>query len=530
MLRTIISWLLLLVVAVPLPIFGCRDEGSNGRGRVDDSVARNAAAERLAIIAMERHSRSAAEVAQRAADVVEVLVGSPVSASEAISWAEEATVDRHLGAGALPFSAFPEVSVHYTPYTDMLVVRDQTVASDLARLVAEGTQSGAPEPGVGKLAAIREADRVFGSMTGLSYVDASWSMIDSYRVQQGFVDAGVPHRWVRDYVLEYRRHIEGVPLLDTTISITVHRSGEVAEIAIADIQANVIGHEVPTLDAEDAADAFRAAAEMAVAHFDPAPSTLIKSPRVAYTIPEAEESGDRGPEYVAGIVYRYGDFHAPLQLGVVALSGSDHSLRILERYQAEPLPPADAGAACGVDTDCVSGRCYVFDGYYGFCGECASDADCPSGGCNPPDPVARPPVPSSCGQGVQGDGCESSTSCRPGLECGVVARAALGYELKTCGGCADDLNCTGGELCEPVLDVSEHRAYLACAGSGSRGLGSVCTRDAACASGHCAELRFPDGSTVGVCSECSQDVHCTGICEPPGFELGVGFSGGYCST
>lgn len=529
-----------MIYAAILLVVGCRDANRTPpEGAPPEPPGFRQDPEALAMVRISRPTRSASEVADRAADVVQALTGSAVSPSEAIGWAQQAVAERHKGAGALPFSTAPDVSVHYIPYTDMLVARDQSITSGLVELVAEGTQSGNPDPGIGKRDAIDEAELVFAALTSAGLVDSSWSMADSHRVQQGFVSAGVPHRWVRDYILEYRRHIEDVPLLDTSASITVHRTGEVAEIALADMDTLIRGYASQTLNEPDAADEFRTEAEAAVDHFDPVPSTIIKWPRVAYVIPEADESGTRGPEYFAGILYQHQQFLEPMQLGVVALTGSDHSLRILEMYQGDPLPAAADGTPCGAHADCTSGHCYIFDGYYGICGPCSSDSDCSSGGCNPPDPITRPPVPSSCGSGALGDGCESGASCGSGLQCATVADAELGYELKACSACSSDSNCSfGGFLCEPVLEISpyhpsaRHHAYRTCVPPGSVELGAVCTRDAACASGHCVELVFSEGSTVGVCSECLDDTQCSGSesCVGPTFSLGTGFAAGQCST
>jgi hypothetical protein len=513
------------LLCVLLLACGADRRNQNSAGEEDDADYRSA---RLTLLEISRPTRSATEVAQRAADLVEALLGVSVPPSQAISWAEDAVANRHLGAGAFPFSAIPNVSVHYIPYTDMMIIRDHSIGSNLQELLMEGSSSGVPDPGIGKSTAIARATVIFDRLALTEHISGSaWSMTDSYRVQEGFVDAGTPYRWIKEYVLEYRRHVDDVPLLGTSVLITVHRTGQVSALGLADVNSVRVGRAPATLTAEGAEARFIADAEAAVAHFDPVPETLLKFPRVAYTIPEADESGVRGPEFFAGFVYRYPTISSRVQLGVVPLTGSDHSLRILEDYQGDPLPPASDGSLCRTDGDCQSERCYVFNGYYGFCGACAGDADCGEWGCNPPNPILAPPAPSRCGTGRLGDGCETGAACQTGLHCTSVAESALGFGLMMCSECITDADCSRGTYCEPALDVQASTAARVCARELS--LGSTCERDAACDSGHCVPYVFPEGSTVGICSACSDDSHCEGLrCMPPSFEVGSGFNAGGC--
>ena len=163
-------------------------------------------------------------------------------------------------------------------------------------------------------------------------------------------------------------------------------------------------------------------------------------------------------------------------------------------------------------------------------GECRTDSDCPSGGCTPPNPIARPQLGSTCNEGSVGSGCQNDAACQSGLFCAEVGSTSTGYVFQTCGECDPSVGCAGNSLCNPSFEGAASRAVNRCVAQGSLVNGITCESDAACASGFCTTLVFPEGSEVGVCSHCSLDSDCApGLtCTSPSFHIDAGFEGAEC--
>jgi hypothetical protein len=196
----------------------------------------------------------------------------------------------------------------------------------------------------------------------------------------------------------------------------------------------------------------------------------------------------------------------------------------------EPQPGVD----CSEDAECASGHCYVVGILGGVCGECTSDEDCPDGGCTPPNPLAVPPEPSVCNTGTLGDGCDSDAVCEGILYCATVIDIPGVIVVNTCSQCRGDFDCSAGQLCSPMSDITSFSGVKLCVDPGSQPLGASCDQqgsgDQACTTGHCATADVMGLLQVGVCSECETDMDCPldTQCHPPEVDLSQGYLPGYC--
>jgi hypothetical protein len=178
------------------------------------------------------------------------------------------------------------------------------------------------------------------------------------------------------------------------------------------------------------------------------------------------------------------------------------------------------GEACREDAECNSGHCYVIELLGGVCGECKLDDDCEGGGCTMPNPLADPPMGSTCNDGALGDGCMSDAACAGGLVCAELYDVRGVFSTSTCSECETDDDCAGSSLCAPDLFLTDLTGAYRCVAPGSLALGDTCeldgSGDAQCDSGHCAAANVQRLLLVGVCSECEDSGDCGGAaCEPP---------------
>lgn len=194
------------------------------------------------------------------------------------------------------------------------------------------------------------------------------------------------------------------------------------------------------------------------------------------------------------------------------------------------------GEACTRSSQCASGSCYQLGILGGLCGECAGDVDCPSGGCNPSNPVPTPPVPSTCGDGTAGTGCQSSAACMRGLWCSVVIDGDIGmFNISTCGECQDDTDCARGQLCNLTANYLEFSGQHACVAPGSVANGGSCSLgasgDQACTN-MCVAVSVMGLLELGVCGDCGSDDDCLkgGACQPGQVDPAEGIvSGATCN-
>jgi hypothetical protein len=197
------------------------------------------------------------------------------------------------------------------------------------------------------------------------------------------------------------------------------------------------------------------------------------------------------------------------------------------------------GAVCTSNAECDSCNCYLVPFLGGQCGECDNvdgDKDCAEitgGGCTPPNPFEN--NGSTCNMGEAGGGCQSSDVCAEGLSCGNVLSLLGVVEINTCGECASDADCDGGDICAPIVVVEEFNGQNTCIVPGTLPQHSFCNigaaGDAACMD-ICSTVDIMGLAQVGACGECKNNDDCNGgTCTFGAFDIGNGtLTGSVCSN
>ena len=204
--------------------------------------------------------------------------------------------------------------------------------------------------------------------------------------------------------------------------------------------------------------------------------------------------------------------------------------------QANDTKCTDA-SGCG----CASGKCFLVPAVGGFCGECLGDADCAAvgGGCTVPNPLAMPPVGSTCNMGEAGGGCQTDEICATDEApfCGLLLEVPGILKVSTCGACATNADCIAANEktpnCSPTYDVENFSGQYVCVESGSVPNNGGCnlTKDdmklpvgnAACESGFCGDATVMGLVHVGICGECGSNADCVKVgkktCSVPSVDL-----------
>jgi hypothetical protein len=391
-----------------------------------------------------------------------------------------------------------------------------------------------PSTGIGPSAARSLANQFLtATMIPSGLVDSSWALSVGSRIVDGVVNmAGVRSgSRVREFRFGYRRQVQGYPLLDTLLEISVDSTGVVRGLGLSDVSA-IVGATQNAVRSESQAQAlFLAAAEARADNWNPTISAGVKRFRVGYVLPYNGESLSAPPVLHGEIIYRNGVVASPVEDATLSLVGASPQLSIMVPWIGDVSSlTSPNGTWCGRDSQCSSGHCFVFGECYGICGQCSTGSNCASGRCDPPNPGKTPVAPSACTSiAVPGSGCETSSDCGGTLTCENVISGALGSTLRTCSACSTDVNCASGSRCFTRLNWSANRAYKTCVASSSLSNGEMCSSGGSCISGRCATFSLPDGTSVGVCSECVAPSQCaSGICAAPSFRFGTGLRAGQC--
>lgn len=196
------------------------------------------------------------------------------------------------------------------------------------------------------------------------------------------------------------------------------------------------------------------------------------------------------------------------------------------------VPPGNLGDMCMTDAECAEDLvCNGVVGLGGVCSECASDTDCPDGS----NCTISPSGWFACGDGSQGQMCESDATCADGLYCAEVVDLAGLFNGNFCSECSDDSHCMNGQLCAPqveftgLMDISGQRS---CIDPESAPNDSLCddagSGDMQC-EGFCTTADLMGFIQLGVCGDCETDMDCpmNGTCMPAMIGLD-GFSGSVC--
>lgn len=520
-----------------IAIASCGDGGNSARSEGQLGEFRTLPAGSLVReVALTRHSRTAAGLAAHAAAVAGFVVDDTLPGSQATQWATDAlAVNEFETYSGLPFSGYPDLHVSYTAYFDTFVAINTGVGRPTLAELESHTPNTGPDVGIGKTSAKSIASSLVTDMKNAGAIPNDTYVLSSthqstralHREISGGEDV---YSEVSDFVFLYRRTSGSLPIINSVLRITVHRDGEIASIRFDDIGV-VQTDRIRTLTSDDAAFVLMKTQAKAGLLPTGAPhETLLRNKQVGFFLQaDVDPSATVAPVAMAKIVFRENGSVSRARGGVIALDVSSPKFALLPSA-ARPAPALRAsGEICTDDGQCSSSECFVFPGVGGICGYCDEDADC-AWGCNHPGMLTDPPVPSVCGDGDVGTGCESNGACMSGLLCSEVATAGFGYTLKTCGECSVDSDCSPTQVCGVAFDFSRQEAYRACEKPADRGFGSICESNGQCASNKCDTYGFVDGTQIGVCGKCTSDPDCTSpaTCRSTTFDFTVGFSHSLC--
>jgi len=486
---------------------------------------------------LSRHSRTASELASRAAGLANAITGTTLcTASDATSWAQEAVSSGF--AAASPFSCSSNIRVQYDQGRDVLIVENTAQNAPLheTAIAARSATLGQLGASISKTQAVTKANDLLAQSDVealLEHTTYPWE-VSSIR---GFVD-GVSSpsvgtvSTIRTYGVNFRRAFEGIHLLDTMLEVRVDgETGRITGVVVADIELTVTGRQLTKIGSDTASQMMDDQLQDQAAMLGAASFTL-RSEQAVYVLPSDLDSSDVFPVHHAlatPLTSTGSPGHTlPVALPMVSTPGEDFSVQFLERRPSTPPTPAQDGGLCQTDSQCASGHCFVADDGLGYCGDCSGTTDCDRGsGCLPPKVLSESIRGSRCVALARGVLCEMDEDCSTGDLCTPLdPNTPDGH--KTCGECIPGTgSCSSGTYCNLVITPSQV-AYREC--SPPAALGHVCDSDSGCASGHCVDVDFQSGRTVGVCSECTLDADCGASqnCSPPGITANIGFVGGTC--
>lgn len=226
------------------------------------------------------------------------------------------------------------------------------------------------------------------------------------------------------------------------------------------------------------------------------------------------------------------DTDSPPDMSTTATTGNFVTDESPDTTADTDVPPGMLGDMCMSDADCAEDLfCNGVVGLGGICSECASDSDCPDGS----NCTITGNGYFECGDGSQGQMCESDATCADGLYCAEVVDLGGLFNGNFCSECSEDSHCMNGQLCAPVIefmDLMNISGQRACIDPESAPNDSLCdaegSGDMQC-EGFCTTADLMGFIQVGVCGECETDDDCmmNMQCMPAmiGFN---GFAGSVC--
>jgi hypothetical protein len=291
-------------------------------------------------LTITRARRQPSEVASRAAVLASEIVGSECLPREALEWADNAQLNRAKIEVGRPFSCASNIEVSYLGYYDRLIVRDvRSRSPPPSQLVQPPTES-RPSLGIGKSSARAiAAGFVTQQLIPTGLVDEAWAMVGSRRVIDGMVDVagGASGSKVREFRFGYRRHLEGVPLLDSFLEIAVDSTGVVRGIVLADIITS-LGEQRMTRRSETKARALLSQLANARADgWNPEIDATVKQSYVAYVLPYDLESVSTPPVLWGEILYKHGVIVSPGEHATLSLVDPTPELTVLVPWSGKAV-------------------------------------------------------------------------------------------------------------------------------------------------------------------------------------------------
>ena len=336
-----------LLVTIPVLLLGgwkrepFGDDGKD-RGSKQSSGAQGPIAVEvgtpLTSVTITRFHRKPGDLAARTATLASALVGSKCSSREAVTWAQDALSSRGAITLAKPFSCSSDIEVSYLGYYDRLIVRDLRANPPPPSQLVQSPTDSRPALGIGKASARTLASQfVTEQLIPTGIVDDTWLMVDSRRLIDGMVDiaGGTSGSKVREYRFGYRRHIDGFPLIDSLLEVSVDSAGAVRGIVLADVQTTT-GEQQAATSSESTAKALFL--ELANARADGWSSDIdatVKRFRVGYVLPYDVESTATPPVLRGEILYMHGVIVSPEEDATLSFVSSKPSLRILVPWTGE---------------------------------------------------------------------------------------------------------------------------------------------------------------------------------------------------
>lgn len=486
-------------------------------------------------ITVTRKTRSTTNLVDHMKDIVNVVSGGTYrSSTELQSWASSALNSPGLGKGVFPLDGDDDIRVHYEPYFDDLRVDNVAVIN-----YAPTNPTTPIDYGIGQNNARTKAVDVFDDLQLGSVIGWSWSDTPTreYSIRRTKIESATTSTaWERMYVFVFRRYWDGFPVLDAKLEIGIGAHENPAKVAFirlgdVDVEAST-GTKYAEISSDDLREEFERQAILATT---PAPDSLTLSQEfIGYLLDPRTDEDDVWPQFHASFETLHGDNVSHGRAAAIDFYQVDrhYEWEVLYPWEgATPDPdPRFDGAACIGGGQCSSGECFMAGSFGGICGECSDDSDCTSGKvCDHPRLDAGFWTPSQCVTPALGTGCTDVYSCGAGLQCETIFYSPALFPVKTCSECEKDSNCSGSDVCAPVLDLPNMKASLQCITNASLSTDELCEDDNECSSGLCRTANLGGLGDVGVCSECRDDEDCgsTETCTSPLATI-FGLSGAVC--
>jgi hypothetical protein len=292
----------------------------------------------LTSVTISRIQRTPTDLAGRAATLAGAIIGTTCSPSQATDWAQDASSKRGTVTIAKPFSCSPDIEVSYLGYYDRLIVKDLRSNPPPPSQLVQSPTDPRPAVGIGKRSARAVASPfVTEQLIPTGLVDDTWLMADSRRLIDGMVDiaGGTSGSKVREYGFGYRRHVEGFPLIDSLLEVSVDSTGVVRRIVLADVRTTT-GEQVAATRSESTAKAlFQQLAEARADGWSPDIDATVKRFRVGYVLPYDEESTSTLPVLWGEILHKHGVIVSPEEDATLSFVSSNPSLRVLVPWTGE---------------------------------------------------------------------------------------------------------------------------------------------------------------------------------------------------
>lgn len=343
MTRKLATSCVLLAATLTLLLGASKDKPLGGEvGKVAKSESKEASADQaprtvevgtlLTLLTISRIQRTPANLAARAATLAGAVVGTTCSPGQAADWAQDASSKRGTITIAKPFSCSSDIKVSYLGYYDRLIVKDLRSNSPPPSQLVQSPEDARPALGIGKSSARSLAAQfVTEQLIPAGIIDDTWLMIDSRRLIDGMVDiaGGTSGSKVREYCFGYRRHVDGFPLIDSFLEVSVDSTGVGRGVVLADVRTKIGGHQAATSSESTARALFQRLAEARADGWSPDIDATVKRFRVGYVLPYDVESTTTPPVLWGEILHTHGVIVSPVEDATLSLVDSSPRINIL---------------------------------------------------------------------------------------------------------------------------------------------------------------------------------------------------------